>query len=105
MLETCSCTSASTEWGTGKAILEDHHIIWKKLSLSHFFSECEVELDTIFNSSVHLSFQVDNLVDLALIPNHVAEPKEHPGDLEDERRRADACACLPERAPEESDGS
>ena len=85
--------------------MEHHHIISKKLSLSHFFSECEVELDTIFNSSVHLSFQVDNLVDLALIPNHVAEPKEHPGDLEDERRRADACARLPERAPEESDGS
>ena len=104
MLETCNCTSASTEWGTGKArlhVLEDHHT--KKLL--HFFSECEVELDTIFNSSVHLSFQVDNLVDLALIQNHVAESKEHPGYLEDERRRADACARLPKRAPEESDGS
>ena len=76
----------------------------KKLSLSHFFSECEVELDTIFNSSVHLSFQVDNLVDLALIPNHVAEPKEHPGHPEDEGCGVDQRARLPKCSPEKPHG-
>ena len=69
-------------------------------------SECEVELDTIFNSSVHLSFQVKYLQTRHYIwlKSKLTEPKEHSCHPEDEGRWADGHSCLAECATEESNG-